>query len=474
MSISRQFEKMPPHSIDAEMSLIGSLLLLGEDKSRHAELMSVVKREAFYQADHQIIFDAIVAQRASDRPVDAVTTKAYLQNKKLYEECGGTEYFGQLLHKVPSAAHAMHYAEIVQGNFKLRQVISLANEALRDAYDASPFDSALEYADSISSDLATKFADMANEGHVDEVRHISDAVAEVMRRKTEPTSRLQPTGIVPLDELIGGLGFGMSHTVAALPGIGKSALLKEFIVPCAQGGIPCGLITLEERRQKVATNMLSRGSGVANNRIQRGTASDEEWQTLAEVAEELSGLPIWISDHVFKISEVVAMAHLMHAKHGCRAIFVDHVHLIDAECGKGVNREQEVSKISKALKRTWSKLDVIGVQACQLNKAMGRERPTSANLRDSGSLHADSDVVMLLHREDYLRRDDPGYTRDNILEVIVDKNKDGATGVVPLYYDEARYLICAQQDGRPVWPENTRQEQIPINWENVPRNTKSK
>jgi replicative DNA helicase len=445
------------------MCLIASMMLMGNDPAAHASIMEGVSRDDFYQADHQIIFDAICEQRAAGKPVDAILTMERLKAKNLWEEIGGMEYIQQILNKVPSSAHGVYYAGIVREKSTLRQIIRIANETLRDAYGHSEEDTASD----LARNAAASLADLANAGHVDEVKHISFSIAEVMRRKTEGSTRLHPTGLASLDELIGGMGYGMSHTIGALPGIGKSALLKEFICALAQGGVPCGLITLEERRQKVATNMLSRGSGVLNNRIQRGSATDEEWDTLAAVAAKLSELPIWTADHVFKLSEVVGMAHLLHAKYGCRAIFVDHVHLIDAEASKGMNRQQEVSKISKALKRTWSRLDVIGVQACQLNKSMGNARPTSANLLDSGSIHQDSDVVMLLHREDYHRRDEEGYTRDHILEVIVDKNKDGATGTVPLYYDEARYLILDQDNGRPVYPSNYSQQQVPINWENV-------
>lgn len=442
-SIESQFSKLPPHSIESEMCLIGSMMLFGDDDAAHATTLTLVSRDAFYQADHQIIFDTICALRAEGGRVDAVLVREALVKKNLFEEIGGMEYLAALLNKVPSYAHYAHYAKIVAEKHKYRELIALGNETLRRAYAAE-----LE-PNEIAMKLSEDAAKIATEGSFNKIVHISDVLPDVLRTRHEAPTDIFPTGISSIDEMIGGFGFGKTHVIGALPGIGKSALLKKFLRTIGGAGLPIAIISSEEKRKKIAANMLSGESGIMNNRIQRGSASMEEWDCVETAAATLKGLPIFIVDSAYRLSEIVAMAHLAVAKHGCRAIFIDHVHIIDAECERGASRENEVSKISRTLKRTWSQLNVIGVQACQLNKASGKERPNSSNLRDSGTLFADADVIMLLHRPDYHYRDDPGYARTNLLEVIFDKNKDGSQAIVSLWYDESRFHIEDSIDGKP-------------------------
>lgn len=464
-TISRQFDKLPPHSIDAEMCLIGSLLLLDGDKAAFAETTSLVGHNSFYLADHQILFDSVMEMQKSGASIDAITIREHLRRQGLYEEIGGDAYFGQILNKVPSYAHYAHYARIVAGKAKWRELIALSNDALRSAYAPNNAIDEIDGADEALAKFSTQAAHIAAGGKAAAVYHVRDILPEILAMRETGNATIHRTGIAGLDAELGGLGFGQKHIVGALQSMGKSAFLKKLARNLAGDGIPVGLISIEEGRQKIVANLLSGESGVYNSRIRSATASPEEWGEIESAAARLTDLPIHLVDSARTLSGIVSMSHLLAAKYGCRAIFVDHDHIIDGQKEKGASREQEISKISAELKWAWRELNVIGVEAAQLNRSSGKDRPTMAHLRDSGTLAQDADVVMLLHREDYHHKGEANYTRTNILEVIIEKQKDGSTGTVPLWYDESRFLICDQENGKPIWPNNRMAAQSPIDEE---------
>jgi replicative DNA helicase len=300
-------------------------------------------------------------------------------------------------------------------------------------------------------------------GRCDRVYKLGDVVSEVLsRRHDDQRCDRIATGLWELDQLTGGLRVGGTTIVAGKPGMGKSMLLKQLARNIAGAGIPVGIISIEETRHKIAENLLSLESRVCNNRIAFSTATPQEWDEIENAGKKLATLPIFTVDSAATISAVTAMAHLLAAEHGCRVIMVDHVHIIDAEPEKNATREREVSKISGALKVAWKTLGVAGVEAAQLNRSSGRERPTKDHLRDSGSLAQDGDTIILLHREDYYRRQDwrpgdPMPELDGVLELIVDKNKDGSPGLVSVRIDEATQRIF---DAEPEVPEFTPAKQM--------------
>jgi replicative DNA helicase len=435
-SLARQFDRLPPHSIEAEMALLGSLLLADGDKGLFAQVRGVVDRDCFYQADHQIVFDVVARMLEQGRAIDGLTVREELGRRQLLEEIGGTSYLGQILHSVPSSAHAVHYARIVREKSMLRQLISLSNDALRAAYAPANDDNAGQ----LLADFAAKASRASTGGRASEVHRIDVVAREVLaRREKEDVLRI-PTGIGDLDNVVGGLRKGGKTIVGAKPGMGKSLLVKQIGWNVVRAGVPFGLITVEETRHKVAENLLANASNVPNNRIAFGTAGPEEWDAIDAAVGILDGRPFFVVDAARKLSHIVAMAHVLACQHGCQVIAVDHLHIIDPEAAGRENREQEMSRISAELKWVWKDLNVCGIEAAQLNRKSGRDRPQLDSLRDSGSLEQDGDTIILLHREDYYRRTEGGQP-DQVLEAIVAKNKDGATGTVPLFFDEARQSV---------------------------------
>ena len=434
--VGRQFDRLPPHSLEAERALLASLMLSGGDKLIFAEVKGIVTEESFYQADHSIIFDVICKLVEQGKNVDPVIVMEALKSRNLWEEVGGKDYLATILNSVPSYAHAVHYAEIVRRKCLLRGMIANANTLLRECYSPGADESAID----LIARHVSKMQMMAVTGSADEVHHLEQILHEVLDRRTSGEIFRLPTRITSLDSVIGGLRKGGKAIIGAKASMGKSQLIKQFLKNMASNGIKCGLITVEESRYKVGENLIANASGIPNNRIAFGNMSQEEWDEVVGAVLKLAKLPIYVVDSARQISRIVAAANVLAVKYGCEVIAVDHLHIIDGQTD--ANREREISKISAELKWVWKDLNVCGIEAAQLNRSGGRERPTLASLRDSGSLEQDGDTIILLHREDYYRQTEADFIADNILEAIIAKNKDGATGVVPVHFDGARQLIC--------------------------------
>ena len=448
------FDRLPPHSIEAEMSFLGSITLAGDDRTIIAHARQLVSRDDFYQADNQIIFDTAIRMYDRKQPIDALTLREELKRSGVYEEIGGREYLASIMGSVPSSAHYAGYATTIREKSLLRQLISACNDAIRSAY-APRHGEAIQEAAGELMGLSARLAKIAAGAEAAKVHKLYDVSREIIQRKASGEELRMPTGIQKLDDVIGGLRKGSKTIIGGKPGMGKSSLCKQLLMNLSRCGVRCGIISIEETRYKIAENALANLSGVPNNRIAFGTACEEEWVSIDVAVEQTEKIPLFIVDCARKLSQIVAMAHLLATQHGCEVIAVDHLHIIDGECDE--NRNIEMTKISAGLKQCWKDLNVAGIEAAQLNRAGGSERPALTNLRDSGSLEADGDVVLLLHRDDYYRKTGNAGPMDNILEVIVAKNKDGACGTVFLNFDEARQLISDDRvpDG-PLPMEQTR------------------
>lgn len=439
-----QFDRLPPHSLEAEMCLIGSMMLVGDDKAAFAEMCSGVTGDSFYSPDHQIMFDAIVTLRGKNCRIDSVILREELARRHLLNEVGGSAYIAQILNMVPSYAHGPHYAGIVKEKHGLRQLITAANAIIRGAYAPTTGEAVAQVAMKYAAELAR----IGAEGHGHPI-HSMDALMdqfEAERRDPEALAKLLiKTGIDSLDDAIGGLRKGTFTLVGARPGMGKSMLNKQVLRNIASRGTRCGLISVEEGRQKISENNVSSYSGVDNWKIAQGKLSDDERAAVNAAVDDLRGLPIWTIDTASALNDIVAAVHQLALRYGCEIIAIDHLHLIDGG-GKEANRTQEVSAVSRALKMVSRELGVASFVTAQLNRGGdggpgGSREPTMRDLRDSGSLEQDGDVILLLHREDYYRQNEVGYAPTEQLKVIIAKHKSSGTGVVPLYFDERHQTV---------------------------------
>jgi replicative DNA helicase len=422
-----QFDRLPPHNIDAEVCTIASFMLDGDGAIR-AELVKMLKPDAFYSADHAIYWRVLLDMHKNRKAIDPVTVKAELQSCGLYEEVGGTEYLAKLVNAVPSYAHGTHYAVIVREKSMMRALIASAHRIIADCYKPHKDNSAGQ----IAVEQSRAIAAIAEYGADVAIRHIADAMQDVLSGHN--ATEFYKCGLQEVDGLIAGFPRGGKTIVGARPGMGKSAFCKQTAVNIASDGVPVGIVSIEETQWKIAGNVMAMESGISSSRIRHRTYGAEEYKEMEAAKKRAESLPLFIVDSVRKLSAIEAAVQSLVRKHDCRVIFLDHVHIIDGETDDQ-SENRAMTLISQRLKWLWKELHVAGVECAQLNRSMSGDRPQLTNLRASGSLEQDGDIVLMLHREDYYHRTEPGYTDNNVLEVLVEKNKDAPTGIVPVHYD---------------------------------------
>lgn len=435
--------RVPPHDIEAEMCVIGSLLLAGSDQELIQATCAELTQQSFYNPDHGIYFTAMLKMHRDGKPLDNVLIKNELIRAGLFIEVGGIEYMVKLINTVPSPSHGPHYASVVAEKYKLREIIRISTAATLAAYEPARHDKATEIAGTLSKGIDG----LIYNGNADNIITIGEAIEKVIDEYgTKATTRIK-TGLSDLDEIIGGLPIGQFTLIGARPRIGKSALAKQIVLNAAIDGVRCGIITIEENRSKIGKNYLANASGVQNSKIVYGRANNEELQSILAAVPRLSSLPIFIADEPVKQTEVMSAVNVMVKKHKCKLIVVDYLQLIAPE--EESNENRELTQISRALKNAWKHHDVAGLALCQLNRgseAVGVRRPTIKDLRGSGAMDQDGDLIMLLHREDAYHYGEEGYNPSNQLEVIIAKNKDGGSGIVPTWFS-GKYQAVTDWNG---------------------------
>ena len=422
------FDKVPPHSIEAEMSLLAAMMI---DREMLGQVVQLVDRDSFYQVDHQIIFEVLVKLFEQNRPVDAVVLYEELSKRKLLEEVGGKNYIAAILSSVPSAANGVHYAQIVREKALLRQLIGASHSILRDAF--APHEQA-----SLVLDRAEKrIFDIAQKKVGSTTQKMEDVLHEVFEMIQDRGQRGVETGFGALDEVLNGLQRGELIILAARPSMGKTALAMNIIEGiAADNRLPCAIFSLEMSKQQLAQRMLCSRGAIDAHKLRKGMLSPDEYQKLASVVGELAKAPIWVDDSPgLTPLELRAKARRLKLQFDIKCLMIDYLQLMDNPGPE--NRQQEITEISRAVKSVARELDIPVVALSQLNRASeGRDghRPRMSDLRESGSLEQDADVVLLLHREDYYRMAEPDFQPDNIAEIIVAKQRNGPTGTIKLTF----------------------------------------
>lgn len=424
------FDRLPPHSIDAEMCLIGSMML---DRNVINEVVQLVSREAFYQADHQVIFDVLLELDQQNRAIDPVVVREELLKRGLLEDVGGTAYLARLLDTVPTAAHAAHYARIVREKALLRLLISASSECLREAY--APHESAEQILDRAEK----RIFQIAERKVAGEIQSLGEVAMEVYNLLEDKGRRGIETGYYELDDMLNGLQDGEMIVIAARPSMGKTAFAMNIVeyISC-NGRLPTAVFSLEMSRQQLAQRLLCSRAGVDAQKVRRGMCSAHEIQKLAATVNELYKATILVDDSPgLTVLDLRAKARRLKQQHDIRAIMIDYMQLMD---NPGVeSRQQQVSEISRGIKAVARELRIPVIACAQLNRSTeGREghRPRMSDLRESGSIEQDADVVMLLHREDYYHEGDPNWEPTHVAEVIIAKQRNGPTGTVKLTFDK--------------------------------------
>jgi len=451
------FDKKPPVALEAEMSLLGSMIL---DPNVIADVIGALKGPGdFYDDRHAHIYSALVDVYDRHHSGDLVQVTDLLRDKAVLDLVGGPAYLVELANAVPTAVNAPHFARIVAEKAKLRRLIQAAGQILYDAYHAGELgpDGAREVLDSAEM----KVFEIAQEQASSDPQSLA-ALLELELQRIEAADfeggglSGVPTGYTDLDEMLRGLQPGELLILAARPSMGKTALALNLAEQIAIGGVPLpgaapgkrspvGLFSLEMSKNAIVQRLLSSRSGVASQSLRGGhKIPDDDYRRLIMAAEDLKAAPIYIDDSPnMTVLNLRARARRMVAQHGVKVIMIDYLQLMTAPGAARESRQVEVSAISRGVKALARELNVPVVCLSQLNRASeSREgnRPRMSDLRESGSIEQDADVIMLLHREEYYHVQDEDWKAENpdklgIAEIIIAKQRNGPTGLVKLSWD---------------------------------------
>jgi replicative DNA helicase len=341
----------------------------------------------------------------------------------------------------------MHYAGIVREKSLLRQLIAASNDVLRDAY--APH----EKADLVLDKAEKRIFDIAEKKVSGQLVEIGEIAMQVYDMLEDKGRRGIETGYFEVDDLLNGLQNGEMVVVAARPSMGKTAFAMNVVeYVAAQSKLPCAVFSLEMSKQQLAQRLMCSRARIDAQKVRKSALNPTEFQQLAAVVVELSKAPIWVDDSPsLTILDLRAKARRLKLQHDVKLIMIDYLQLMDNPGPE--SRQQQISEISRGIKAVARELDVPVVALSQLNRqSEGRDghRPRMSDLRESGSIEQDADVVMLLHREDYYRMSEPDFMPDNIAEIIVAKQRNGPTGTIKLTFDNKtttfKNLAAAQID----------------------------
>jgi len=422
--------RTPPQDMSAEQAVLGSMML---SKDAIADVIEKITREDFYRPVHQNIYATIIDLYGRGEPADAVTVAADLDRRGQLMRVGGGPYLTDLLQSVPSAAGASYYAEIVAQRATMRRLAEAGTRIASWGYTGAEGEDVDKVVDQAQQEIYNvtesrrsssdfiSFGDLV-QPTLDEIDALSSGSSNVG----------VATGFQDLDELTNGLQPGQLIVIGARPGCGKSTLAMDVLRSCSlRNKKPAVMFSLEMSSNEIMMRIVSAQASIKLNDIRSGRCSDDDWTRMARMMADYSDAPLFIDDSAnLTMMEIRAKARRLKQKHGLTLIVVDYLQLMTGGARNANSREQEVAEYSRSLKLLAKELKVPVIALSQLNrKAEERhdKRPQLSDLRESGSVEQDSDLVILIHRPDAYERDDP---RGGEADLIVAKHRNGATKTV--------------------------------------------
>ncbi len=429
--LSPTIERLPPQNLEAEMAVLGSMLLEEDALVRAAELL---EEPAFYKEAHRRIFSAILTLYKEHVAVDLVTLTDELKKHNLLDEVGGPSYLATLTSIVPTAANVEHYCRIVKEKAILRSLIKASTQIATDCYeDTSAPDLLLDRAEQRIFEIATHKIKRDAVSLKELIKSSIETIDALYQRKGFITGLA--TGFTELDQMLAGLQLSDFIVVAGRPAMGKSSLalgLAEHASVIQK--IPVAIFSLEMSKEHLVQRMLCSHARINAHNVRTGMLSTSDWPKLTQAAGKLSEAPIFIDDTPgISILELRAKARRLRSRHGIGLLILDYLQLME-EPSHSDNRQQEIAVISRNLKALARELQIPVVAVSQLSRAPERRetfRPRLSDLRESGAIEQDSDVVLMLFREEYYN---PTEENQGIAEVIISKQRNGPTGTVKLAF----------------------------------------
>ncbi len=464
--LSTLFEKLPPHAIEAEMSLLGSILL--DPRVLGDVLMIVRGGDDFSQVKNGAIFDAMVHLYDQHASLDIVPLHQLLVDRGTLDAVGGQSYLIELAESVPTASNAMHYAKLVREKAVIRRLIETAGEILYDAYN-SPEDPS-----EILENAERKIFHIAEAADHTTVESLHDLIKQTMAY-LDANEGKQLTGVATgfseLDDMTSGLQKGEMIIIAARPSMGKTALTLNIAENMATRNVPVAFFSLEMGRQQLVQRLLAARSGIDTQRLRKNMLRKDDYRALMAACDELLDAPIYIDDTPgLTLLHLRAKARRMAQKHEIGVVMIDYLQLMSS--GRKVeSRQLEVSEISRGVKAMARELNVPVICLSQLNRAAEQReghRPRMSDLRESGSIEQDADVIAMLHREEYYHKADPTWADENpdkigVAELIIAKQRNGPTGTVNLTWIEQSTRFRDYSPAQPPGGMNTHYEPPPYN-----------
>lgn len=443
--MSSDVKKLPPQSIEAEMSVLGGILLDNRAITRVQELLT---DEDFYRESHRIIFRAMGELIDRNEPVDLITLTDILQSKKQLEMVGGPPYLALLVDYVPTAANIAHYCRIVREKALTRRIITTATEIVTRGYDPEIsvedlLDSAQQQIFDISENRQKK-----SFTPVKDVLKSTIATIEKLYEKKEHVTGV-PSGFIDLDEKTAGFQPGDLIIIAGRPSMGKTAFalnLCQYAAIHAHMPVGCAIFSLEMSKEQLVTRLLCSEARIDASRLRTGHLQESDWEKLLRGAGNLSEAPIFIDDTPgITVQEMRAKSRRLKAEKNIGLIMVDYLQLMQGSgSARNESRQQEISEISRSLKALAKELNVPVIALSQLNRGLeGRsdKRPLMSDLRESGAIEQDADVIMFVYRDvvycDACKKNDGSCTKeghDRQAEIIIGKQRNGPIGTVEMVF----------------------------------------
>ena len=432
MAIEEQYlGKVPPHSLEAEQSVLGAMLL---DKDAIIKATELITSEDFYKEAHKEIFESMIDLYTKDEPVDLITLSEELKKRGTLEAIGGVIYLANLSEGVSTTANIRYYCEIVEEKSILRRLIKASDEIMAKGYEGD------EELSNIIELAEKKIFDITQRKNQDGFAHIKNVLLDSFNRIEKMAENKGgitglTTGFVDLDGKTSGLQPSDLVLIAARPAMGKTAFTLNLAVNAAmKGGASIALFSLEMSKEQLVQRMLSSESHVELQKIINGTLTEDEWPKLIRAMGPLSQAKIYIDDTPgISLMEMKAKCRKLKVENGLDLVMVDYLQLMTGD-SRAESRQQEISSISRGLKGLAKELNCPVVALSQLSRApelRADHRPILSDLRESGAIEQDADIVMFLYRDEYYHEDSE---KKNIGEVIIAKHRNGPTGAVELVF----------------------------------------
>ena len=425
--------KIPPHDIEAEQAIIGSMLT---DKDAVMSAMEKLTSEDFYREDNKLIFEAITNLYAKAEPIDLVTVKDELTSMGSFEKVGGFEYLATLPDKVPTTANAVKYIDIVEEKSLLRKLIKTSNEIIELGYGQT------EDIEDILASAEKKIFDIIQNKSQKSYTPIKDVLVESFAKLEELYNQKNKitgvaTGFTDIDDKTAGLHGSDLILVAARPSMGKTAFALNIAAHAAiREKVPVAIFSLEMSKEQLVNRILCMEAMVDSNKVMTGKLEEDDWAKLAGVIGPISDAGIYIDDTPgISVMEIRSKCRKLKMEKNIGLVIVDYIQLVQgSNSRKNGSREQEIAEISRSLKILAKELNVPVVALSQLSRAVEQRtdhRPMLADLRESGSIEQDADIVTFLYRDDYYNKDSE---EKDITEIKIAKHRAGSTGTVKLLW----------------------------------------